>query len=142
MSAEQAVTRLLVVAEVSAVSEVLREELYVRGRYQSLEVFILFPSFARNLFGQLRPTGRFWSRADTCLDALLQELSARGILADGIVSEASPVDGTAELLRTFVPGELLVVARRRGPRYRARFERALWSRAGDASPQVIGWLPP
>jgi len=134
--------RLLVVAEVSAVSELLHEELYVRGRDQTPEVFILVPCFARNPLGQLWPTGQFWSRANACLDALLQQLSARGVPADGIVSEASPVDATAEVLRSFVPGEVLVVARRRGPRYRARFERELRSRPGDASLQVIRWLPP
>jgi len=138
---ERGVKRLLVVVELSAVTEVLCNELQRRGMDEVIDVFLLFPRFSRNPLRRLWPAGRFWRESHARLDALLHDLTELGIRADGIATEASPADAVANLVGSFAPSEIVIVCLPRGQRYRERFERALATRVPDVSPASISWSP-
>jgi hypothetical protein len=130
---EHRVKRLLVVVELSAAPNPFHEKLRRAGLEAGTEVFVLFPRFAP------MPPARFWREAHTRLDALLQELSDFGVIADGIVTEASCADAVAGLVGSFAPSKVVMVTRRRGSWYRSRLEDALRARASALSPPSISW---
>ena len=136
--------RVLVVVEASAVtnpvSAAFRNELQQKSLGDVSEAFVLVPRFSPAPLQRVWPSARFWIKAYACLDVVLRELSDFGVLADGIVTEASPADAVGPVLPAFAPTEVVMVTRRRGRRYRRKLEHALRAPVAKMSPPSISWL--
>jgi hypothetical protein len=101
--------RILVVANGTLASDLLREEIRRRAEGVDAEVLVVAPGLARS--GRFDP-GAEAARAAAArlVDETVTALSEAGIVAWGTVGDADPLRALRDALRTFQADELIVAA--------------------------------
>ena len=133
--------RILVVLDRRMRMDRVRDELERRSREQVLEVFLLCCLLGWGLRGPLRRK-RFWRAKHAQLDAALEELTAMGILSDGLTTPADPMESVGNALRAFRPDEVIIAHAGRAGRYEDGCRRALAAYASEPGhPVQTSWLP-
>lgn len=121
--------KVLVVADERFHGDDLIEEIrrHIHGKSAEVEVLVIAPALAGSaLEDELGSVDKGIVRADQRLSAVLSDLRAAGIEADGQVGDEDPVVAVGDGLREFAADEIIVVAHQSGER--AYGEKDIWAR--------------